>query len=51
MKSLSFTYVVVLQNEASEKITLVYYGTFSQVLRQVKSACPEDYFIKSISVA
>ena len=36
MKSLSFTYVVVLQNEDSEKVTLVYYGTFNEVLKKSK---------------
>lgn len=51
MKSLSFDYVVVLQSENSEKVVLVYHGTFNEVLRKVKFACPKNYFIRSISVA
>lgn len=51
MKALSFNYVVVLQNEDSEKVVLVYYGTFNEVLKKAKFACPKNYFIRSISVA
>ena len=51
MKALSFNYVVVLQNMDSEKVVLVYYRIFNEVLRKAKFACPKNYFIRSISVA
>lgn len=51
MKALSFNYVVILQGENSERVSLVYHGTFNEVLKQAKSACPKNYFIRSISVA
>lgn len=51
MKALVFTYIVVLQNSDNDKISLVYTGTFNQVLKKAKFVCPNDYFIRSISVA
>ena len=51
MKALVFTYIVVLQNSNFECVTLVFTGTFNQVLKKARFACPRDYFIKSISIA
>lgn len=51
MKALSFNYVVVLQGANSESVSLVYRGTFNEVLKRAKFACPKNYFIRSISVA
>ena len=51
MKSLVFTYVVVLQDSNNDKVALVYTGTFNQVLKKAKFACPNDYFIREIRVA
>lgn len=51
MKPSVFTYIVVLQSSDSERVTLVYTGTFDQVLKKARLACPKNYFIRSISVA
>lgn len=51
MKALVFTYIVVLQNSDNDKIALVYTGTFNQVLKKARFACPNDYFIREIKVA
>lgn len=52
MKTLKLTYIVVLQNsETKEKVALVYTGTFNQVVKKAKFACPSNYFIREIKVA
>lgn len=51
MKALKLTYIVVLQNSENEKVALVYTGTFNQVVKKAKSACPANYFIRAIKVA
>ena len=51
MKAKKFTYIVVLQNSINERIALVYTGTFNQVIKKAKFACPSDYFIREIKIA
>ena len=51
MKALKLTYIVVLQNSENEKVALVYTGTFNQVVKKAKFACPAHYFIREIKVA
>lgn len=51
MKALVFTYIVVLQNSDNEKTSLVFTGTFNQVLKEAKLVCPDGYFIREIRVA
>lgn len=51
MKALVFTYIVVLQNSNFECANLVFTGTFNQVLKKARFACPRDYFIREIRVA
>jgi hypothetical protein len=51
MKALVFTYIVVLQNSDNDRISLVYTGTFNQVLKKARFACSNDYFIREIKVA
>lgn len=50
MKALELTYLVVLHGDDG-KIVLVYKGTFNQVLKKAKFACPEGYYIREIKVA
>lgn len=51
MKSLVFTYIVVLQNFDHDAVSLVFRGTFSQVLKKAQFICPNDYFIREIRAA
>lgn len=51
MKAPVFTYIVVLQNSDNDVISLVFTGTFDQVLKKTKFVCPDDYFIRQIRVA
>lgn len=51
MKAEIFTYIVVLQNANNARTTLIYDGTFSQVVKKTKAACPSNYFIREIKVA
>lgn len=51
MKALKLTYIVVLLNSENEKVALAYTGTFNQVVKKAKFACPANYFIREIKVA
>lgn len=51
MKTKKFTYIVVLQNSNNERITLVYDGTFNQVVKRANFVCPSGYFIREIRLA
>lgn len=51
MESKKFTYIVVLQNSDNEIVALVYEGTFNQVVKMARTACPSGYFIREIKVA
>lgn len=45
------TYIVVFQNADNERVSLVFTGTFNQVVKKAKSVCPAGYFIREIKVA
>lgn len=51
MKVLVFTYIVVFQNFDNDAFSLAFTGTFNQVIKKAKFACPSDYFIREIRVA
>lgn len=51
MKAKKFIYVVVLQNAVNERLTLVYIGTFDEVVKRSKAGCPSGYFIREIRIA
>ena len=51
MKALVFTYIVVLQNSDNDATSLLFTGTFNQVLRKAKFVCLDGYFIREIRVA
>lgn len=51
MNALKLTYIVVLQNPENEKVIFVYTGTFNQVVKKAKFACPVGWFIREIKVA
>lgn len=52
-KKFTTTYFVVYQSvtDSSDKLALVFEGTFSQVLKAAKLNCYDGYFILEIKVA
>lgn len=52
-KNFTFTYVVVYQNvtDSSDKVALVFKGTFSQVVEAAELNCFDGYFILEVKVA
>lgn len=51
MKPKKFTYIAVFQDSSNECFALVFEGTFYQVVKKAKFACPSGYFIREIKVA